>query len=90
MKNEPVIRREGLDWITMTVYLLLVIIGWLMLYSIHYNPADPYAFIKPGSSIGQATIMVIAALIVFFASYIIDWKLWNIFAYPIYGFSIVL
>jgi len=90
MRNEPVIHREGLDWITMTVYLLLVFIGWLMLYSIHYNPEDPYAFIKPATHIGQATIMVIAAVIMFFASYIIDWKLWNIFAYPIFGFSIVL
>lgn len=90
MRNEPVINREGLDWITMTVYLLLVFIGWLMLFSIHYNPEDPYAFVKPGTEIGQASIMVIAAVIVFFASYIIDWKIWNIFAYPIFGFSILM
>jgi len=90
MNKNPVINKGGLDWITMTVYLLLVFIGWLMLYSIHYNPADPYAFLKPGTSMGQTTIMVLAGVIVFFASYIIDWKLWNIFSYPIFGFSILL
>lgn len=90
MNKEPVINREGLDWITMILYLVLVLIGWGMLYSIHYNPDDPVAFLRPRTPIGQATIMVIAAIIVFFASYIIDWKLWNIFAYPIFGFSILL
>jgi rod shape determining protein RodA len=90
MRKDPVINREGLDWVTVIIYLLLVFTGWFMLYSIHHDPNDPYAFLKPGTSIGQATIMVIVSVIVFFSSYIIDWKLWNIFSYPIFGFSILL
>ena len=83
-------RSKGLDWITLSLYFSLLIIGWLMLYAAVYDENNPLAFLDISTPIGKQSIWVLISLFVFAISMVIDYKFWNTFAYPIYLITIVL
>lgn len=89
MRGEPIIQRKGFDWITLGLYLSLVIIGWLMQYAVQYDASQPYAFLNFSSPMGKVSIISLVALVLFFSGYVIEWKFWSTFAYPIYGVTLV-
>jgi len=90
MNREPVIHRKGLDWITLAIYLSLVVVGWLMQYAVVYDSHVETSVFDPSTSIGKTTIVTLVALLVFFAGYVIEWKFWHTFSYPIYSVFIFL
>jgi len=81
---------KSFDWITLTVFFSLLIIGWLMLYASVYDSKFPHAYLDFNSSIGKQTLWVGLALVAFVLVYAIDWQFWNTFAFPIYGAAIFL
>ncbi|MEE9439244.1 MAG: rod shape-determining protein RodA [Saprospiraceae bacterium] len=81
---------KSVDWVFISVYFSLLIIGWLMLYSSVYVENDPYAFLKFSTSIGKQTLWVLIAIFTFIIVYYVDWKFWETFAFPIFGVSLVL
>lgn len=81
---------KSFDWITTSVYLSLVIIGWFMVFSTLYNESDPYAFIDITTPMGAQSLWVILSLFAFMSVLVIDWKFWNTLAYPIYAISLIL
>lgn len=79
---------KNIDWITFSIYLGLVAIGWLMIYSVGYHEEHHGGFFS--TSAGKQAIWVgIAAFIFLFIS-LIDWKFWRTFSYLIYAFSLAL
>ena len=83
-------RNRSFDWATIGIYLSLVTIGWFMLYSIFYNPEEPYDFINPTTEIGKQTIWVGISLVAFILVLSIEWTFWNTLAYPVYIVSLLL
>lgn len=75
---------KGIDWVVLTVYGCLLVIGWLMLYATVYSEDNPAAYLDLGSSIGKQTLWIGVSLVAFIVIYTVDWKVWNTFAYPIY------
>lgn len=90
MSREPVIHRKGFDWITLAVYLSLVIIGWLMQYAVSYDPAAPYSFIDISTAMGKTSLITLVAFLLFFSGFVVEWKFWHTFSYPIYVFFLLL
>lgn len=92
MSRRRVVGFRSMDWATFSLYLSLVAVGWLMIFTVGYG--DGYSanlgdFLA--STAGRQTIWIGIALIVFsFVYFLIDWKLWRTLAYLIYAFSIVL
>ena len=84
------IRSKGVDWITLSLYFSLLIIGWLMLYAAVYDESQPFAFMDISTIIGKQTAWVAISLVVFGMTMVIDWKFWNTFAYPIFLITILL
>ncbi|HMQ07022.1 MAG TPA: rod shape-determining protein RodA [Saprospiraceae bacterium] len=82
-------RNKGIDWLTLSLYLSLLVTGWLMLYSVEFHPDHPYAFLDFSTQIGKQTIWLGGAIILFIICLTIDWKFWNTFAYPIYVLSLL-
>ncbi len=82
--------RNPIDWITLAIYLSLLIIGWMMLYAVVHDPQDPYSFINFKTEIGKQSIWILISLVVFLLSFSLGWKFWNTIAYPLYALSIVL
>jgi rod shape determining protein RodA len=90
MSQRSRITTKSIDWITLTVFFSLLIIGWLMLYASVYDSTAPHAYLDFNSSIGKQTVWVGIALVSFVLVYTIDWQFWNTFAFPIYGAAIFL
>jgi rod shape determining protein RodA len=90
MSQRSRISSKSIDWISLTVFLSLLIIGWLMLYASVYDSNVPYAYLDFDSIIGKQTIWLAIALVAFVVVYAIDWQFWNTFALPIYGVAIFL
>ncbi len=90
MSQRSRITTKSIDWITLTVFFSLLIIGWLMLYASVYDSKVPYAYLDFNSTIGKQTVWVGMALVSFVLVYAIDWQFWNTFAFPIYGAAIFL
>lgn len=90
MSRRSGIASKSIDWITLTVFFSLLIIGWLMLYAAVYDSNDPYAYLDFSSSIGKQTIWLGVSVAIFVLVYVIEWQFWNSFAFPIYAAAIVL
>ena len=81
---------SDLDYITLTCYVALVAVGWLMIYSVNYKPDIPYAIFDLGTSPGKQLFFIIVCLVMLFFIQLTDWAFWRTFAIPIYLFSLVL
>lgn len=90
MSRRSRIASKSIDWIALTVFFSLLIIGWLMLYAAVYDETNPYAYFDFSTSIGKQTIWLGIAVVTFIIVYVIEWEFWNSFAFPIYAVAMVL
>lgn len=81
--------RSGIDWVTVSVYLALVFIGWLMVYSASVDTSETGSMISLEGLSGKHMIMLIISLFVFICALFIDWKFWDTFAYVFYALGII-
>ena len=72
-----------IDWLTVFLYLALVIIGWFSIFSARYNEAHPSIF-DMSQVYGKQLIWIGAALLVGFIVLLIDAKFFNAFSMWIY------
>lgn len=82
--------KRGLDWLSLALFLSLLIIGWLMLFASFYDEAKPIELFSFRSEIGRQTIWTGLSLIAFFSMLVIDWKFWFSTSYFIYIAAILL
>ena len=80
---------QGLDWTLVGLYLILVIIGWMMVYAADYDSARP-SLLDWKTTYGKQTIFVIAAILVGAITLLIDNRFFKSIAYIFYGGSILL
>lgn len=89
-QSQSAIKNRGLDWLMVSIFVSLVIIGWMMVYSANYTEDNVFVFLDFTSEIGKQTLWVIIAMLFFIATLAIEWNFWNTFAFPIYGVSLLL
>jgi|GEM_PF-5667247 len=82
-------RKAGIDWITLSVFFSLLIVGWLMLYAATYTEGME-SFIQFDSPIGKQSAWVVVSVLAFMIVQLIDEKIWNSLAYFIYAGSVFL
>lgn len=80
---------HNLDWWLVILYLILVTIGLLSIYSAVYNPAHPSLFDR-SQRYGSQFIWILTAFVLAFAILMIDMKFFTSFSYIIYGASMLL
>ena len=90
MSRRSRIASKSIDWITLTVFFSLLIIGWLMLYAAVYDSNNPHAYLDFSSVIGKQTLWLGLAVVTFVIIYVIEWEFWNSFAFPIFAVCILL
>jgi rod shape determining protein RodA len=82
----PSRNRQQIDWIILSIYLALVFIGWTMIYTVGYGQGgyegNFFEFME--NPAGKQLVWVGIALVVMFASYLVDGKFWRTFANIIY------
>ncbi len=84
-------RLRRIDWMTFSLYLALVVLGWLMIYTVTYEGKTAETasefFQTPA---GKQAIWIGISLVAFAILFLVDWKFWRTFSYLIYIFALLL
>ncbi len=84
-------RQEGeIDWTTVMVYLILVIMGWLNIYAAVFDDTVRHSLFDLGTDSGKQLVFIGAALLIIVGVLTLDFKFYDSFAYVIYFFFIAL
>lgn len=79
---------RNIDWITLSLYLALVMLGWSVIYAVEYRDGQENLF-QLNSPVGKQIIWSGISFVVFFIITLIDYKFWQTFAFPIYGLTLL-
>ncbi len=79
----------NLDWITILIYLTMVMLGWINIYAAVYSEEHKSIF-DLGQQYGKQMIWIIAGLFLAITVLIVDSKFYVAFSYHIYAFIIFL
>jgi len=77
------------DWLTVWIYIILVLMGWVSVYSAVYDESHS-SILDISQRYGKQMIWILAAAAIAFVIMLIDAKVYNAFAYIIYGLSILI
>lgn len=88
MRNRDSISRN-LDWFTIGLFGILVILGWFNIFAANYNDETKTLF-DLSQNYGKQAIWIIASIIIIWLIILLEAQLFTAFAYPIYGISIAL
>ena len=78
-----------IDWITVWLYIILVLMGWVSVYSSVYDETHS-SILDISQRYGKQMIWILAGGVIAFMIMLIDAKVYNAFAYIIYGLSILV
>ncbi|MDX9728201.1 MAG: rod shape-determining protein RodA [Bacteroidales bacterium] len=78
-----------LDWVTVMLWLVMMVMGWLNIYAAVYNENHTSIF-DLSQRYGKQLMFIIAALVLAVFVMVTDNKLWFFFAWFIYGFFMLL
>ncbi|GLR19775.1 rod shape-determining protein RodA [Portibacter lacus] len=81
--------RSGIDWVALSTYLALVLIGWLMIYSSNADSSVEESAFSFADLFSGHFIWVIISFFVFICTLFIDWKFWDTFSYVFYALGIL-
>lgn len=87
MRDRRLVWRD-LDWVMISIYLLLVFFGWLNIYSAVYNQDNHFIF-DFSQRYGKQMMWIAASVIIGVIIIIIDPKFFNQFAYVVYGIHLL-
>ncbi|MBA3705812.1 MAG: rod shape-determining protein RodA, partial [Bacteroidetes bacterium] len=79
----------NIDWITVLIYLVLVILGWMNIYAAVYNE-EHYVITDISQKYGKQMLWIGTALLLALIILIIDENFYTAFAYFIFGFFLLV
>ncbi|MBL7914854.1 MAG: rod shape-determining protein RodA [Bacteroidia bacterium] len=80
---------ENIDWLIVGIYLALVLIGWVNIYAAVYNE-DHKSILDISQNYGRQMVWIATSLVLAIFILVIDGKFFEAFAYPIYGFVLLI
>ncbi len=89
MANEINIK-SGIDWLTVVLYLALLIVGFFNIYAAVYNVEDPIPLYSMAHNAGRQLLFMILSFIIVMFILFLEYKIYDSFAYLFYGFMILL
>ncbi len=90
MKRGEGISANKLDWVTVILYLSIVILGWLNIYAAVYDNSIQNSIFDLSQNSGRQFLFVIASFFLIGAVMLVDMRFYETFAYLIYGIIILL
>ena len=82
--------KASYDWVILGIYLSLLCIGWMTYYAISYPQNADQDILSLSTPITKQSLYILIALGVLLFTLLIGWKLWQTFAYAVYGVGIFL
>lgn len=80
---------ENIDWIMVSIYLVMVLLGWFNIYAAVYNE-DHKSIFDISQNYGKQLIWIGTSVVLAIIILQIDGKFYTVFSYPIYGSVILL
>lgn len=80
---------QNIDWLLVTLYLVLVAMGWFNIYAAVYNDEHQSIF-DTTQSYGMQLVWIVSSIVIAFMILVIDGEFFPKFAYVLYGGFIVL
>lgn len=74
----------NIDWLTVGLYGLMVLLGWLNIYAAVYNEEHASIF-DMSQKYGKQFLWILTALVLILLIVIVDGKFFRTFAFPLYG-----
>jgi len=75
---------QGVDWLLIVIYLVMVMLGWMNIYAAVYNEEHKSIF-DTSQKYGHQLIFIISAFLIAVTLLFIDTSIFTKFAYPIFG-----
>lgn len=88
VRREDNIKTQSIDWVTVVIYLLLVLMGWLNIYAVTYDEGQ--SIIDKNLNSFRQMLFIIGSIGIIGAILIIERQFYETFAYIIYGLILVL
>ena len=79
-----------LDWVTVSLFFLIVILGWLNIYAAVYDESIAQNIFSTTINSGRQLIFIGVCVLVIIAILVVDFKFYDTFAFFIYGAIIFL
>jgi rod shape determining protein RodA len=83
-------RTQSYDYLTLSLLLALLVLGWLMIYASEYTIDEAYSPFSLATNAGKQLLWVGLSAFVFFLVQIMDARFWRTFAYPLYFLGLLL
>ena len=80
---------NSLDWVTVSIYILMVIAGWFTIYAASYD-FDQVSIFDLSGRAGMQMIWIVISIVIGFSLLLIENNFYDIFAYWAYVFLIFL
>ena len=80
---------QNIDWVLVSIYLALALIGWLNIYSAVFNE-DHTSIFDLSQNYGKQLMWILTSLVLALFILIIDSKFYEAFAFPAYLLSLLL
>jgi rod shape determining protein RodA len=87
MRNQPL---RYIDWLSVLLYAVLVLIGLLSIYSAVYNPQAPQPIYSLSHSAGKQLLWIAGALLIISVIFFTDYRLFESLGYLAYGIGVLL
>lgn len=81
---------SNLDALTVAIYVVCVLLGWINVYAAVYNPEVDTRFFDMTTNSGRQFIWIMCSVLIIIAILVIDYKFYDTFAFFIYGFVVLL
>jgi rod shape determining protein RodA len=88
--QQTTLKLNEIDRQLLGIYVALTALGWLMIYSVTYNPDTPYSFFDMGTLAGKQLFFIVFCYAILFVILLTDWTIWRTFSFPIYLFTLLL
>lgn len=79
----------NLDWVTVGLFLIMMVLGWLNIFSAVYSEEHP-SILDLNQRYGKQFLWICASIVIAAILLFIDQRFYEFFAYFIYGFAILL
>jgi rod shape determining protein RodA len=80
----------SLDWLTVLIYFVLVALGWMNIYAVVYSPDNVVNIFSFDINSGKQLMWIATGIILMIVLVVVDYKVYEHLAYPIYGAIILL
>ncbi|MBX2950943.1 MAG: rod shape-determining protein RodA [Leadbetterella sp.] len=77
--------KKGLDWTTVWIYIILLMIGLANIYAAVYNVDNPKPIYSLDHNAGKQIMFMVLAFVLIMIILFIDYKVYDTFAYIFYG-----